>query len=225
VSTKRSLHLAAEERPMSSYVERFVDRFHDAEEDLKREVEEQQRRWQYRIRRGRVWFDKERREAHRRLRQSIPAYIRSGNVLSLLTAPIIYSLLLPLIAIDLWVTLYQSICFRVYGIARVPRRQYFTIDRHKLAYLNGIEKVNCTFCSYANGLLAYVREVAARTEQYWCPIKHARTIPVPHSRYHLFFDYGDAERYRRDLMPLRDALRRAPSRRERSHASRDDHRR
>ena len=210
---------------MSSYVGRFVDRFHEAEEDLKREVEEQQRRWQYRIHRGRVWFNKERRETHRRLRQSIPSYVRSGSVFSLLTAPIIYSLLVPLIVIDLWVTLYQWSCFRVYGIARVPRRQYFTIDRHKLAYLNGIEKVNCSFCSYANGLIAYVREVAARTELYWCPIKHSRTIPVPHSRYHLFFDYGDAEGYRRDLAPLRDALRRAPSRREQSHPSRGDHRR
>ena len=71
--------------------------------------------------------------------------------------------------LDLWVTLYQSICFPIYGMARVPRRQYFAIDRHKLAYLNGIEKVHCTFCSYANGLIAYVREVAARTEQYLVP--------------------------------------------------------
>jgi len=162
--------------------------------------------------RGRVWFDRELREAHRRLRQGIPAYILEGNFLSLLTAPVIYSLALPLVVLDLWVTLYQWVCFPIYGIARVPRRRYFAIDRHKLAYLNGIEKANCTFCSYANGLIAYVREVAARTEQYWCPIKHARTIPVPHNRYDLFFDYGDAERYRRDLLPLRGALRRGPSR-------------
>jgi hypothetical protein len=191
---------------MSPHVERIVERLREAEEDLKCEVDAQQRRWQYRIHRGRVWFDKERRETDRRLRQSIPAYIRHGNVLSLLTAPLIYSLLLPFVMLDLWVTVYQLICFRIYGIAPVPRRQYFTVDRHELAYLNAIEKVNCTFCSYANGLIAYVREVAARTEQYWCPIKHARTIPSPHQRYHLFFDYGDAARYRRDLAALRHTL-------------------
>jgi hypothetical protein len=56
-------------------VARFVDRLHDAEEDFKREVKDQQRRWQYRVHRGRVWFDKERREARRKLRQGIPAYI------------------------------------------------------------------------------------------------------------------------------------------------------
>jgi hypothetical protein len=195
---------------MPPYVGRLVDRLHDAEEDLKGEVKDQQRRWHYRVRRGRVWFDKELREAHRRLRQSIPAYILEGNFLSLLTAPVIYSLLLPFVILDLWVTLYQSICFPIYGIARVPRRRYFAIDRHKLAYLNGIEKVNCTFCSYANGLLAYVREVAARTEQYWCPIKHARAVPAPHQRYHVFLDYGDASGYRKELSALRHAMKARP---------------
>jgi hypothetical protein len=204
---------------------RAADRIRDAEAELKRELEHGRRRLQYRASRGRIWFDRELREAHRRLRQSIPAYVLEGNILSLLTAPVIYSLLLPLVMLDLWVTLYQLVCFPIYGIAPVPRRRYFAIDRHKLAYLNGIEKVNCTFCSYANGLIAYVREVAARTEQYWCPIQHARAIPVPHSRYHLFFDYGDAERYRRDLLPLRDALRRVPSRGDPSHARRRGHRR
>lgn len=187
-------------------VARFVDRARATEADLGREVKGRRDRWQYRADRGRVWFDRELREAHRRLRQSIPAYVLEGDVFSLLTAPVIYSLLLPFLMLDLWVTLYQSICFPIYGIARVPRRRYFAVDRHKLAYLNGIEKVNCTFCSYANGLIAYVLEVAARTEQYWCPIKHARTIALPHQRYHLFLDYGDAQGYRRELPALRHTL-------------------
>jgi hypothetical protein len=205
---------------MSPYVERIVERLRDAEEDLRRDVDDQQRRWRYELHRGRVWFDKELHDAHRRLKQSIPSYIREGSLLSLLTAPIIYSLLLPLVVLDLWTTGYQWVCFPIYGIPRVRRRTYFVIDRHKLAYLNGIEKVNCTFCSYANGLLAYVREVAACTEQYWCPIKHARAIPTPHERYHFFLDYGDAEGYRRELSELRHALRgeiRQPGRARRKH--------
>jgi hypothetical protein len=203
---------------MTPSVEAATGRMRNAQSGLEREIKQQRRRWRSRVKRGRVWFDAEVREAHRRLRQSIPQYVLQANLLSLLTAPVIYSLLLPLALLDLWVTLYQAVCFPIYGISAVPRRRYFALDRHQLAYLNAIEKVNCTFCSYANGLIAYVREVAARTEQYWCPIRHARRIPVPHGRYHLFFDYGDAERYRRGLMPLRDTLRRAPRRTGRSHA-------
>lgn len=149
------------------------------------------------------------RQAHLRLRQSIPAFLRNANPLSLLTAPIIYSLSAPFLLLDLWVTAYQWACFPIYGIRRVPRRTYFAIDRHKLAYLNAIEKANCAYCSYANGVIGYVREVAARTEQYWCPIKHARSVPQPHERYQRFFDYGDGEAYRRDAPALRRALKKA----------------
>jgi len=193
---------------MSPTVQHVVERLHDAELDLERQVERRRRRCHDRMYRGRVWFNHELRAQHRRLRQSIPKYIREANLFSLLTAPVIYSLIVPFVVLDLWVTVYQRVCFPIYGVARVPRRRYFALDRHKLAYLNGIEKVNCTFCSYANGLIAYVREVAARTEQYWCPIKHARSIPAPHTRYQDFADYGDAHRYRNELADLRRRLRR-----------------
>ena len=136
--------------------------------------------------------------------------IRARPRVVIVSAPIIYSLLIPFALLDAWVTLYQWICFPIYGIARVPRRKYFVIDRDKLAYLNAIEKGNCVYCGYATGAIAYVREIAARTEQYWCPIKHARPIPSPHSHYHLFFDYGDGRTYRHDLPKLRRALRPPP---------------
>lgn len=192
---------------MSTYAGRIVERLREAEDDLRRDVDEQRVRWRYRMHRGRAWFDRDRHAAHRRLRQGVVAWIRHGSLLSLLSAPLVYSLLAPFVILDVWVTAYQWVCFPIYGIARVPRRRYLVLDRHRLAYLNGIEKVHCTFCSYANGLIAYVREVAARTEQYWCPIKHANAIPTPHSRYHEFFDYGDAQGYRADLQDLRGRLR------------------
>jgi hypothetical protein len=199
---------------MGANVERIIERLREAEDELTREANEQQKRWRFRVHRGRVWFDDEVRRAQWVFRQSIPAFLWESRLASLLTTPVIYSLLLPFAALDLWVTLYQWVCFPIYGIARVPRRRYFVIDRHKLAYLNGIEKVNCVYCGYANGVIAYVREVAARTEEYWCPIKHARVIPTPHTRYHLFFDYGDAKAYRHDLPRLRRALRPARKRKQ-----------
>src|SRR4029079_2678571 len=97
------------------------------------------------------------------------------------TAPIIYSLVVPVAILDLWITVYQQLCFPVYGIARVRRSGYIVIDRHHLGYLNGIEKLNCMYCSYANGVFGYVREIAGRTEQYWCPIRHAKRIRNPHA--------------------------------------------
>jgi hypothetical protein len=191
---------------MAPYVDRIIQRLHEAEDDLTRETEEQQKRWHYRFERGRVWFGEEVRRAQRVFKQSLRAFIREASVASIVSAPIIYSLLIPFVVLDAWVTIYQRICSPIYGIERVPRHRYVLIDRHRLSYLNGIEKINCDYCGYANGVIAYVREVAARTEQYWCPIRHARAIPTPHSHYHLFFDYGDGKTYRHDLPKLRRAL-------------------
>jgi hypothetical protein len=98
--------------------------------------------------------------------------------------------------LDLAVAIYQAICFPIYGIPKVRRADYLIFDRGRLGYLNPIEKLGCVYCSYANGLLSYVTEIAARTEQYFCPIKHAHRMVRPHSRYAHFLPYGDAAAYR-----------------------------
>jgi hypothetical protein len=189
-----------------------LDRIRELEADLEREVASAQQRWHYNVESGRVRFEAEVRRRHREMRTSIRRYLRESYLPSMLSAPIVYSVALPFLLIDLWVSIYQHICFRIYGIPRVRRADYIVIDRYKLAYLNTIEKANCDFCSYANGLLAYVREVAARTEQYWCPIKHAQRIRAPHLRYRHFVDYGDAEGYKHELLVLREELsRKKPS--------------
>jgi hypothetical protein len=146
------------------------------------------------------------RHAHRRARVGLFSYVVGGDLPTLITAPVVYSLLVPMALVDAWVTLYQVICFRAWKLPRVRRRPYFVFDRQQLAYLNGLERMNCVFCGYANGVIAYVREVAARTEQYWCPIRHGRRVRDPHAHYTHFVAYGDAEAYRRELPALRQAL-------------------
>jgi hypothetical protein len=98
--------------------------------------------------------------------------------------------------LDAAVTLYQLVCFPIYGIPKVRRKDYLVFDRGRLAYLNTIEKIGCIYCSYANGLLALITEIAARTEQHFCPIKHSHPLLQVHSRYAAFLPYGDARAYR-----------------------------
>ena len=127
---------------------------------------------------------------------SLWLHVRTAGLPVLLTVPIIYACAIPFIVLDLAVTLYQLICFPVYRIPMVRRGDYLIFDRGGLAYLNAIEKVGCVFCSYANGLLAYVAEIAARTEQRFCPIRHANQLRREHSRYKHFLPYGAAQNYR-----------------------------
>jgi hypothetical protein len=154
-----------------------------------------------------VKFEEHVLKRHRELKMRLSHYILGARPLMLITAPVIYSLILPFMLLDLFVTVYQWVCFPVYGMPLVRRSDYMVIDRGHLAYLNVIEKVNCMYCSYGNGVIAYVREVASMTEQYWCPIKHARRVIATHDRYRQFVDYGDAEHYRTELEVLRAQVR------------------
>lgn len=162
---------------MPSHIDDLVRRIADLERELEGEFERARERWRYRIDQGRVRFERDARMAHRRLKQ------------------------------DLWISIYQRICFPIYGIAHVPRSVYIVVDRHHLAYLNSIEKLNCMYCSYANGVFGYVREIAGRTEQYWCPIRHAKRIRNPHAHYHEFVEFGDAKGYQNRLPLLRAELK------------------
>jgi len=161
----------------------------------------------YEVHEGAVRFEHAVVARHRLLKQRLLSYFMGARLTMILSAPAIYALIIPLLLLDLLVGVYQMTCFPVYGIPRVRRADYLAFDRGQLAYLNAVEKLNCEYCAYANGILAYVREVASRTEEYWCPIKHARRVLGVHSRYGNFVDFGDGDAYRHDLERLRAQAR------------------
>ncbi len=175
----------------------------ELEGEIERVLDEKRRLFRYSLERRRVRFEDGVRALQARYRVGVWPYLRDARWGHLLTAPIIYMVIVPMMLLDGVVTLYQQICFRVYGIPLVRRSEYLVIDRQHLSYLNAIEKLNCMYCGYGNGLIAYIREVTARTEQYWCPIKHARRVKDPHQRIDQFVDYGDARAYRERLEALR----------------------
>ncbi|MGE3870863.1 MAG: hypothetical protein AB7F51_15280 [Pseudorhodoplanes sp.] len=187
-------------------IEDLTRKIRELEAEVDAEMAKRRAELRVGLERGRVAFEKELLRRHRELKTALSSYIWNANPLVILTAPVIYSLIVPLALLDLFVTVYQAVCFPIYGIPKVKRGDYFVFDRHHLAYLNAVEKLNCAYCSYANCLIAWVREIAARTEQYWCPIKHARRVVGSHPRYAMFDDYGDAESYQKRAAELRKAL-------------------
>ena len=195
---------------MPERVKSIMSRIRQLQDELEEDFEARRAHFQYDLEDYRVRFHREIRAAHRKLRTTVGSYVKDARLLVVLTAPVIYAVIIPLVLLDLFASVYQRICFPVYGVPRVRRRDYIALDRHHLQYLNAIEKVNCAYCGYANGLLAYVAEIASRTEQYWCPIKHARRVEGTHKRYPLFFDYGDGVAYKKQLDEMRNAVRKDP---------------
>ncbi len=187
---------------MNKRIQELADQIKRLEAELAQEIQCIRIRT-YEIRDRTVLFQEEIKRLHRTQVEPLLVYLRHAKLKHVLTAPLILCCLVPAALMDLVVTLYQLICFPVYGIPKVRRGDHVLIDRHHLAYMNIIEKLNCLYCSYFNGVMSYVREIAGRTEQYWCPIKHAAQLNRPHSRYERFVEYGDSDSYREKVNELR----------------------
>ncbi len=187
---------------MPPQIDELIQRIRELEEELEVEFRNKREEFKFIVEKKRIRFAEEVARQQRRLKTGVLRYIVEAKPLNIITAPVIYSGFIPFAMIDLFLFAYQTLCFPIYGIPKVKRSDYLVFDREDLPYLNLIEKFNCFYCSYGNGLAAYLREIAARTEQYWCPIKHARRIKAAHDRYPRFFEYGDAESYRKGLERL-----------------------
>ncbi len=191
---------------MNERIEQLMAQMAALEDELLTALHQQESRIFFQIKGKRVEFERSVRDAHRQLKKNFFSWLVTNRPQNLITGPIIYGMLIPMALIDLLVTLYQWICFPVYGIARVSRARFFVFDRHQLGYLNFIEKFHCTYCEYGNGLMAYMVEILARTEEYFCPIKHAHKVIGTHARYKKFLAYGDAADYEKKLEAFRVGL-------------------
>ena len=173
---------------MSSRLNEILQEIRELEQSVQEELKRREKELRYRVSERTVVFEREILELHKKFSRSLPSYIFKAPLLTILSAPVIYVMVIPALLLDFSLAVYQLICFPVYGIPRVNRKDHIILDRHYLKYLNVIERLNCDYCSYFNGLVSYASEIAARTEQYWCPIKHAAGKTRRHSRYHIGLD-------------------------------------
>jgi len=192
---------------MTTQLDMLTEKLREVEADIEVELAKRREELRFHLEKRRIVFEKEVLRIHREIKTRASRYLIDANPLIILTAPVIYSLIVPIALVDIWVMVFQAICFPIYKIPLVRRRDYLVFDRHHLAYLNIIEKINCAYCSYCNGAIAFTREVAARTELYWCPIKHARRVLGPHPRYQGFADFVDAEGFRARLAAVKDGVK------------------
>lgn len=188
----------------------LIEQIKQLEKKLSAEMQKKEEEFFYKIQGKKVYFEARAKRYHKTLVTNIYRYLVNASLVNIFLAPLVWSCLFPALFMDFVISVFQFVCFPLYGIPKVDRKEYIVIDRHALTYLNFIEKMNCVYCGYFNGLIAYVQEIAARTEQYWCPIKHAHRMAHLHSRYKKFADYGDGDIYikkveniRRDFTDLR----------------------
>ena len=182
-----------------SRVDELIGQIHELEDELMDELKAKEKEFFYHIKNRKVRFEQEVIEEGRAKMVSSIKYLSELPILTIITIPFIWMMIIPALIADIFVTIYQAICFPIYKIPKVKRSDYVVLDRYNLFYLDKVEKINCLYCEYFNGVIGYVREIAARTEQFWCPIKHSRPLKDTHSRYNRFFDFGDYTKYREEI--------------------------
>jgi hypothetical protein len=187
---------------LSKRATQIADEIRTLEKELRQEIQ-RIRIDSFEIREKTIHFRDEVLSRHRMQIVGLLTYIRRAKLKHILCLPIIWLCLLPAVVMDVVVSFYQAVCFPLFGIPKVKRGEHVIFDRRHLRYLNVIEKLNCLYCSYFNGVVSFATEVGARTEQYWCPIKHAAQLKTIHSRYHTFVDFGDSDEFRKKLPDIR----------------------
>ena len=135
---------------MNPKISELLARIQQMELEIEQEMKRKRAELQADFEETRVRFEREVLEQQRRFKTGVIAYLLTANLLSVLTAPVIYALFFPILLLDLSITIYQHICFRAYGIPRVKRSDYFVFDRTQLAYLDLIEKINCACLLYTS---------------------------------------------------------------------------
>lgn len=172
-------------------IAKIMESIDKLKQDLRTEYINLQSRYDFFIQRWKVIFTDEARNKQRMEKINAWKYAFTITFKHLLSIPFIYVMIVPAVLLDIFLIMYQFTAFPLYGIPRVKRRDYFIYDRRFLAYLNIIQKINCLYCSYVNGLFAYAVEIGWRTEQYWCPIKHAMIAEGEHKYFKEYADYWD----------------------------------
>ena len=187
-------------------VRNLLAQISELEDELQTAIHEQQTALLYRFEGTKVKFETSMREAQAKLKTGLVRWLGESELRNVVTAPVVYSMIVPLALLDVALTIYQAFCFPLYRVRKVRRASYILIDRHHLSYLNSIEKINCVYCGYVAGVIGYAREISARTEQYWCPIKHAYKVLDPNRRYARYADFGDGETYHETQARMRADL-------------------
>jgi hypothetical protein len=191
---------------MNERIQQLLEQISALEDDLRIAINEQQSSIFFQIKGKRIEFEQSIKQRHLKFKQNFFLWLVTNRPQNLITGPIIYSMIVPLVVTDIFISFYQMTCFPIYGIKKVRRADYIIFDRQHLNYLNFIEKFHCTYCAYGAGMISYISEIVARTEQYFCPIKHARKMLGTHARYVRFLDFGEAVDYEKKLEEYRMAL-------------------
>ena len=108
---------------MNEKINLLLEKMAALENELQEAVHQQESRVFFQIKGKRVEFEQSVKQAHRKLKTSLFRWLVTNRPQNLITGPIIYAMVFPLMMLDFFVSLYQFTCFPIYGINKVRRKK------------------------------------------------------------------------------------------------------
>jgi len=192
---------------MNGRIKEMIEEIETMKKKLGEEIDKEEKYANYEISNGHIKFEKEIFKRQKENMMHLWDWFGEIPLVQLFSAPVVYVMIVPAVLLDMMLFVYRNVVSRVFKIEFGKRSDYIVYDRQYLGYLNVVEKLNCLYCAYFNGLMQYASSIAARTEFYFCPIKHAKKIAYKHEYYDTFLTYGDDDAYQKKLKELRKDLK------------------
>ena len=189
---------------MKSKINKILEDIRKKKQELVSEYENAKEKYGFKIEGRKIIWNNGKIKELKKSKKSAWETIFTAEIREIISFPFIWFMLIPTIILDICLFIYQNTAIRLYKIPLAKRSDYVVFDRKQLAYLNWIQKLDCIYCSYVNGLFQYAVEVAWRTEKYWCPIKHAKKKAWTHDWEEHFADYGDVEGFKETFCSVKE---------------------
>ena len=184
---------------MKSKINEIIKDIENKKNELLIEYEKIKEKYGFSFKKWKIVFNDKESKYNKTFKPWLFRYVIFVKFKHLVSMPFIYSVIIPTIILDIFLFIFQQTCFRLYGIPLVKRLDYIIFDRRFLDYLNIVQKFNCLYCSYVNGIFSYAVEIWWRTEKYWCPIKYAKKMKWQHNWQEHFADYWDAKWFKESI--------------------------
>lgn len=114
---------------MPTQLEVLLNKMKELENELVDELQKQQEEFAYEITKRRVYFEENVIIRHKKYAKQLFSYIVDAKINNILSTPFIWAFIVPVALMDLTISLYQAICFPIYGIPKVRRQDYIVFDR------------------------------------------------------------------------------------------------
>ncbi|RKZ87995.1 MAG: hypothetical protein DRQ39_03210, partial [Gammaproteobacteria bacterium] len=104
---------------MDVRIKQLIDQIKLLEDELTDELHQQEDQLLFQLKGKKVRFEQSIKQAHRKFKTDVWQWLFGLHPINLITAPIIYTMIVPLVVSDLFVSFYQAVCFPVYKITKV----------------------------------------------------------------------------------------------------------